>query len=600
MAGLYTRWMLRPLAVLPPLLVALALASPASAAPPAPFGHPCTPQNGALFCPTNDLADRVPSWDGTPIDVDVTLPPTGDGPFPTIVIEHGFPGSKSSYQTTTPEGSGAGTANYNNLFYAQRGWAVVNASARGFGRSCGVEESRTPDCSKGYVRIADHRYEVRDIQHLLGLLVDQGVARPDALAITGVSGGGGRSIAAAFLRDRVRTPDGLYAPWTSPNGTPLAYKAVFARWGWNDLASALMPNGRLRDLRVPRTFASRTPIGILKESWINGLLFSAQVVGANLAPQGADAEADILGWRDVLLRGEPYRSDARRILDTATAYVGGAAGITGSTAAPLLLSNGWNDDLFPVDEVLRVYKRLRAADPAAPVYLALGDFGHSRAGNPIDPVRASHEIGLGFLNKHVLGQPFAVPAGGASAWLTACPKGTAGRLLTAASFEELQNGRRRFGSRRNRRISNRAGNVAVADRLSNPQLSDPCERFSARRERRTAEYRFKKVRRTFTLIGSPYVRVKVRAKGRNGQVAARLWLQRGSKQRLVSRGVYRLRRNQRGWVRLQLHPQGMEIPRRSRLKLQLLGRDPGYARPSNGRFSVKIKRVKLTLPSNEK
>ena len=42
--------------------------------------------------------------------------------------------------TSTPGG-------YSNLFYAQQGYAVVNYSARGFGRSCGAPNSRTsPGC----------------------------------------------------------------------------------------------------------------------------------------------------------------------------------------------------------------------------------------------------------------------------------------------------------------------------------------------------------------------------------------------------------------------------------------------------------------------
>ena len=46
----------------------------AQAAPPNPFGHACAPQNGVLFCPTATDAQRVPSFDGVPLDVDVTLP----------------------------------------------------------------------------------------------------------------------------------------------------------------------------------------------------------------------------------------------------------------------------------------------------------------------------------------------------------------------------------------------------------------------------------------------------------------------------------------------------------------------------------------------
>ena len=84
----------------------LAVPGAAQAAPPNPFGHACTPQNGVLFCATADDTQRVPSFDGVPIDVDVTLPPSGDGPFPAIVMMHGWGGNKRAFQATTPEGSG--------------------------------------------------------------------------------------------------------------------------------------------------------------------------------------------------------------------------------------------------------------------------------------------------------------------------------------------------------------------------------------------------------------------------------------------------------------------------------------------------------------
>ena len=84
-------------------------------------------------------AQRVPSFDGVPLDVDVTLPATGDGPFPTIVMMHGYGGNKTNFEATDPS-AGQG---YNNLAYAQRGYAVVTYSARGFGRSCGAADSRT-------------------------------------------------------------------------------------------------------------------------------------------------------------------------------------------------------------------------------------------------------------------------------------------------------------------------------------------------------------------------------------------------------------------------------------------------------------------------
>jgi hypothetical protein len=124
--------------VLPAVLALALLPASASAAPPAPFGHACTAQNGVRVCPTSALGDRVASFDGVPLDVDVTLPPTGDGPFPTIVMLHGYGGSKANYEASKPAGDGqpssdlgsATTYHWNSNFFARRGYAVVNQPLR--------------------------------------------------------------------------------------------------------------------------------------------------------------------------------------------------------------------------------------------------------------------------------------------------------------------------------------------------------------------------------------------------------------------------------------------------------------------------------------
>src|ERR1700681_4686184 len=142
------------------------LAIPAwAAAEPAPFGHACKAQNGVRFCPTESNAQRVASFDGVPLDVDVTLPPTGEGPFPTIVMMHGWGNDKTSFESGSPAGDGNVTYHYNNTYYAQHGYAVVNYSARGWGNSCGTLESRAAvGCKEGWIRLADQRYEARDTQ----------------------------------------------------------------------------------------------------------------------------------------------------------------------------------------------------------------------------------------------------------------------------------------------------------------------------------------------------------------------------------------------------------------------------------------------------
>src|SRR5262245_21297386 len=110
-----------------------------------PFGHHCVPHLGLRLCATTALDQRVPSWDGVPLDVDVTLPPTGDGPFPTIAMLHRFAGSKHDTMTTNPDGGDR----FYNVPYAKHGYATVNLSIRAQGDSCGTPASRTPDCTRG-------------------------------------------------------------------------------------------------------------------------------------------------------------------------------------------------------------------------------------------------------------------------------------------------------------------------------------------------------------------------------------------------------------------------------------------------------------------
>src|SRR4051794_7791066 len=172
---------------------------PAAGARPAPTrsAPACTPQNGVRLCPTTALPARGASFDGTPIDVAVTLPADGDGPFPTILLLHGLGGTKASFQSTADP-------LYNSSYFAQQGYAVVTPTARGFGNSCGAPDSRTAGCEAGWTRLGDMRYEVRDIQTLVGKLVDEGVVNPKAIGSTGISFGGGFSTMLAYLKDRVR------------------------------------------------------------------------------------------------------------------------------------------------------------------------------------------------------------------------------------------------------------------------------------------------------------------------------------------------------------------------------------------------------------
>ena len=291
------------------------------------------------FCPTTDLASRPLSFDGTPIDVDVTLPATGDGPFPTILLLHGLGGDKTSFELP---GGASGTvdgAHYNNVFFAKQGYAVVTPTARGFGNSCGVALSRTANCANGFTRLGDMRYEVRDIQTLVGQLVDEKIVKPNAIGSTGVSYGGGFSMMLAFLKNRIRLPGGGYAPWRSPDGTPISLTAAWPRWLWSNGASIFTRNGR--------GAWSESPVGVEAQEYANVIFGVGESGNVGAARRAAGRRHPAVEVPD----GHGQDTAAEQTTLNETYQFHGVAGVPGQPS-PLLLQSGWTDALFPVGQSL--------------------------------------------------------------------------------------------------------------------------------------------------------------------------------------------------------------------------------------------------------
>ena len=593
---------MRRLASLAAVAVALAAPAAASASPEAPFGHACTPQNGVRFCPTASDDQRVPSWDGLPMDVDVTLPAGGTAPYPTILMLHGFPGSKENFETTTPEGSSPHTYHWNNVWFAQNGFAVVNVSSRGFGRSCGVPDSRTaPACDRGWFHpVSDQRYELRDFQHLLGLLVDEGVTNPDAMGVTGTSMGGGAAMQLAFLEDRIRNLDGTYAKWTSPGGKPLRIQAAYPRWGYSDLTYSLMPNGRALDYAVPVEPESVDPLGVAKSSVLN--LLAAGGGAGFPAPEGADPTADITGWVKLINAGEPYGATTTAIAEQVANFKS-ATGISGTTTVPLLIMMGWTDPVFPAIEAIRPYNRLRAAtDNTADVTLQLGDLGHFTGGNPIEQYRVFNDASLFFFERHLKGEGPAPPLGAVTAFLQGCPRGSAGsKPIFASSYSRLSRGVFLINKRTGRVTSN--GGSDRSARAADPgRNANRCLEVQGGSTRGTTI--LKRTSTGFTMLGLPRIAASVDTKGKYGQLDALLWEVRGPRerrrQRLVDFGVYRLTGNQRGRIVFQLQGNGYRFAKGSQIKLELRGRTGNLYRPSNRAFSVRLTDITLEIPTRDK
>jgi Acetyl xylan esterase (AXE1) len=575
-----------PLAALVLLLIA---AAPAPAAPPRPFGTlDCAPQDGVRFCP-GTVATRVTTFDGVPLDANVALPATGDSGLPLVVLSHGWGGSKFGLADMKP--------------WAERGYAVLAFSARGFGDSCGSVASRAADpagCAKGWVHLDDVRYEARDVQYLAGLLADEGIADPQRIGVTGISYGGGVSLELAALRDRVALTDGTLVPWRSPAGTPMRIAAAVPEIPWSDLVYALEPNGRTLDDAITGPRDDLQPFGIEKQSWVSGLYGLGQASGF-IAPPGADPGADLSRWFAVVNAGEPGGADAQAVEDELAAHHSPYYLDHSEAPAPTLLANGFTDDLFPVDEALRFANRTRAEHPSAPLSMLFMDFGHMRGQNKAADMAVFEQRRFEWMDRYVKGDAAVAPLRGVEALTQTCPAtAPSGGPFTAPTWRAIHPGEVRLRAAGAQTVLSAAGDPAVAAAIDPIGGQGACATTSAADEPGTANYRLPAATGAgYTLLGSPTVIADVRVTGAFAALAERLWdVGPDGRQTLVARGLYRPSGD--GRVVFQLHPGAWHFAAGHVAKLQLLARDAPYARPSNGTFAIAVSDVEVRLPVHER
>ena len=569
-----------------------ALPGTASAAEPTPFGHACKAENGVRFCPTVALSERVPTWDGVPIDVDVTLPPTGNGPWPAIAALHGWGTKKTEFEPLARS-------------LAEKGYAVVTDSHRGWARSCGTEESREKElppgssCAEGWVHLADTRYENRDTEYLLGLLADEGIAKPKDIGVMGASYGAGQSIELAYLKNRVRLPDGSFVPWTSPKGKAMEIKAAWPIAPWSDLVDALEPNGRFLVNEVAPPGQSYQPFGILKQSIDAALYAEGPLLEAYYAPAGKDPEADISKWYALANAGEPWTAEdeavAHQVYDYHQAYGMPLSG----KPAPLLLECGWTDDIFPPEQCLRVYNQVRALKGYAA--LMFGDVGHQRAQNKPNESAAYGTEALQFFASKLKHEGLPPKNGSVSAFTTTCPASApSGGPYVATPYSKLATHAVTLGSSAAQTFTSAGASPTIAaefDTIAEVEHggATPCKETKSEMEPNTATYTT--TSSGFLMLGMPTITAHVSTIGPYGQIDTRLWDVLPSGQEiLVTEGVYALTENQTGTITYQLNGNGYEFAKGDTIKLELLGRDAPQWRASNAPFTVEVSNLTAALP----
>ena len=456
------------LAVVAPALVA---GSPASSAPARldckvtkrPTAPSATQTKKFRFC-----SGKVLSFDGAArLDVDVTLPLKGTGPFPLIVFHAGLGGSKRSYESTTVAGEGA-QYHFNNLWFASKGYMVLNYTNRGWkstdsetgqvlSESTCAKQSREPESIDAkpeslypeatdfspacYPQIAHIAYEVRDTQYLVGRMVDgtlvelTGVkAKPRKVGAIGVSYGGGQT----WLLTRKNQ-------WKSPKGTTIRLAAAAPLIAWTDLVEALLPNGRASDTGSLPTLQNRKqePVGV--KNWYVDVFFKATQFRST-----DTTVADYLTeWKGAIDAGEPYSGGTDRrqalvndalhkLLTRRSAYFVPKKGTFNTAILPV---QGFTDGLFPAAQALRMYRKLRQGKPGYPVRMYLGDWGHPPAQNKDSEFRYIARIVNEWLGYYLKGRG-KKPAKVVEARTTVCDGagGPPGKLYRSKTWGGLTSG----------------------------------------------------------------------------------------------------------------------------------------------------------------
>jgi hypothetical protein len=604
------RFAVRRLLVLSGVILGLLAPATASATITSVFGTvTCTTQGagaseGQRWC-GNSAGTTVPSWDGTSIDVSVGFPvATGaDNDYPVVGIYQPWGGSK-----ITPSSAQAQR-------WLKLGYAVFSMSDRGWGDSCKSSEKAKAGCEHGYVHLMSRRYEVRDAQYLLGLLAEEGVINPQEIGATGESYGAGMSAQLGSLKDRVELTNGELIPWTSPGGKPMKIAATAPEWAWSDFAQSLQPNGSNLDYVAEAPYSGMLgnhEFGIEKRNWNEDLYLDGELLGAYYQAKPEEPEAAITEFYEFdntagPYNGKPLAEEQERQLPFHGAYYTSLA----EAPAPALMQNGWNDDLFPVDQAVDYYNKVRAAYPNAPIQLFDFDYGHNprSASSPsTSEVAALNTAQNEWFEYYVRGQG-SEPAnahGGVTAITSACTSETTttGQTYKAANWASLAAGEINLQG---------AGEQTIVAPGTAPKTAftsgTVCTTEAAGENASAATYKLAPAPAAgFTIAGSSTVIAEFSTPIKNDQIIARLMdvsEEGAGKQRLIGRAIYRPINPEGGFTRqvFQLHPQAWKVESGHVLKLQLLIQDSTYARTSSSTStsaaSIGVRNLELRVPTIE-
>ncbi|MEA2703033.1 MAG: type transport system ATP-binding protein, partial [Actinomycetota bacterium] len=626
--------------------------APAEADGPKPLGIKCHEIGGVRFCQGNPGwtgGGRVRSWDGFPLDVDVTLPPTGQGPWPTLVMLHPWSTSKTLFEATKPDGGHSVMMGdqFNNNFFAHHGYLVVNFTSRGMIGSCGAVLGDLVEgnglgvlhCpSNDFLNFADTRDEIRDAQHLVGRLVDDGLAQP-GFAVTGESYGAGETLLHAVLRDRMVLHDGTTVPLLSPKGVPLEVKAAVATAAWSDFVPAALTNGRQIDTVVDQPSTAIQPTGVMRESFLELLYLLGIATGEFASPQ-QDYGAALPSWLTTFQKGEPYDGvEVDPIWEQVRRYRSPMWIPNVGKPAPMMIMNGWTDDLFPPIQAISMANAEAQRNPDVPVHLRFASIGHPRAQNKAADRNLLATDAIAFIDHFLLqnGTADTVPGPVVRALGFTCPDSapstgpfdgdTWSSLATVATtlsspgaqIVDAGGGQQDLewatdpspivkdwnlpfpGPALPSAIATFAYELLNASKVFPLPGAEACRTMPVGQDPGVAVYDMPSPAAPVTMVGIPTVNATIAT--RDGEVAAelatKLWDvdEVAGRQTLVTKGIYRLEPNQSGPVTMQLNGSAWTFQPRHHAHLEISGADDNSWRASNNTgFTVEVSGLTLILP----
>jgi X-Pro dipeptidyl-peptidase C-terminal non-catalytic domain/X-Pro dipeptidyl-peptidase (S15 family) len=584
------------------VLAALAtLPASAGAAPLDGLDASCRP---ATSDPPNPVAYRicsamVPSFDGTPLDVTVTVPAhrPRHRRLPLIVFLHGLLNSKGEYISQTLGGTGPDrggdaykTVRWNNVWFASRGYAVLNYSARGNGDS------------GGQLDLASKALEVRDTRYLTGLLADDRGLAPIAARRTALIGGSYGGGQAWLLMTTRAGSTGQFGQWRSPAGRLVRVAAVLPGFTWTDLLYSIAPNGQQSSSGVINPLVADSPLGIEKQSIVSGFILSANT---KFSPQ-------IYQWLARANAGEPYDPGNDPLLaDT-------VSGLTYDRSAyfqndffdalrgrrqrsiPVFAAQGWTDPIFHPIEALRMYRRLRSIRPRYPIKLYFGDMEHLVALDKVSEFRYYHTLGNRFID-HYLRRHGPRPRFDVRASVSNCDPKRFGPVVAARGWDGLATGQREFDL---------GGPQVAVSPLADPRgvAADPvvasqlhgrgCLTTDLPATPGVATYTVP-ITDPFTLIGLPRLTLSFTSTAPDTELNSRLWdVAPDGTQTLVTRGARREVGTDVGarTITYELFGNAWRFEAGHRLMLEVAPDDAPYLRADNFPATVTIENAKLELP----